>query len=735
MASAGNLQPMPPFDPKMDISTVAQRWQQWLKRFKRYLLAMDIKSKARQRAMLLYAAGPEVEAIFDTLPDNGEDDDFDTACEKLNEYFSPSKNVAFEVYKFRQARQQEHETLDAYYTRLCTLAKTCEFADTNIELKQQIIEGCLSNRLRRKILMEKNLNLSQILDYGRILARTDQQTKEITKKDNVDSYEEQAHQLKQERRRLSTTGKYPPSSKKSCFRCGMDFPHKEGQKCPAVDKECYQCHKQGHFARVCRRTSHSSSSSKRVHKVLERNPSSPKSSRHSSSDPDSSSEETFTLRQTQQGKHPYSTVWVNGVPMKMMVDSGASVNILGPEDFKLLTKQSKETIFLKKASTKILAFGETNSIPLLGKLDTVIESKHCMTVATIYITASQYGRLISCKTAQQLKLVKFDINSVSQTVPKQLDPSKKSSPQANTQDHVPSKSPTHEGAQPTKLPTTAPEQGRVSALLEQYADVFEGVGHLKGFEQKLHIDATVPPVAQHYRRIPFNLRPPLEKWLKESQENGLIEPVANKSTEWVSGVVIVPKPKNPDEIRVCGDYRRVNEAIKREYHPMPTIEELTDDMSGAAYFSRLDLRSGYHQIVLKEESRGLTTFTTHKGLFQWKRLPFGINAASEVFQNAIQQALQGLHGVRNIVDDIIVWGRTQTEHDDNLQALLQRLRETGLTAKKSKCLFNMDSLWFYGMILTKNGIKPDQEKVVAIKNTPPPTNVTELRSFLGLVNY
>ena len=291
----------------------------------------------------------------------------------------------------------------------------------------------------------------------------------------------------------------------------MDFPHKEGQKCPAVDKECYQCHKQGYFAQVCRRTSHSSSSSKRVHKVLERNPLSPKSSRHSSSDPDSSSEETFTLRQKQQGKHPYSTVWVNGVPVKMMVDSGASVNILGPEDFKLLTKQSKETIFLKKASTKIIAFGETNSIPLLGKLDTVIESKHCMTVATIYITASQYGRLLSCKTAQQLKLVKFDINSVSQTVPKQLDPSKKSSPQANTQDHVPSKSPTHEGAQPTKLPTTAPEQGRVSALLEQYADVFEGVGDLKGFEQKLHIDATVPPVAQHFRRIPFNLRPPLEK--------------------------------------------------------------------------------------------------------------------------------------------------------------------------------------------------------------------------------
>ena len=245
----------------------------------------------------------------------------------------------------------------------------------------------------------------------------------------------------------------------------------------------------------------------------------------------------------------------------------------------------------------------------------------------------------------------------------------------------------------------------------------------------------MPPVAQTYRRIPFNLRPQLEKWLQESQDNDLIEPVGNKSTEWVSGVVIVPTPKNPDEIRVCGDYHRVNKAVKREHHPMPTIEELTDDMSNAAHFSRLDLRSGYHQIVLNEESRGITTFTTHKGLFQWKRLPFGINSASEVFQNAIQHALQGLNGVKNIVDDIIVWGRTQKEHDDNLQALLQRLRDTGLTAKKSKCLFNVDSLWFYGMVLSKNGIRPDQEKVVAIKNTPAPNNVKELRSFLGLHHY
>ena len=101
--------------------------------------------------------------------------------------------------------------------------------------------------------------------------------------------------------------------------------------------------------------------------------------------------------------------------------------------------------------------------------------------------------------------------------------------------------------------------------------------------------------------------------------------------------------------------------------------------------------------MLNEESRGITTFTTHKGLFQWKRLPFGINSASEVFQNAIQHTLQGLNGVKNIVDDIIVWGRTQKEHDDNLQALLQRLRDTGLTAKN---LCYLNSVRWHIMTLT-----------------------------------
>ena len=158
-------------------------------------------------------------------------------------------------------------------------------------------------------------------------------------------------------------------------------------------------------------------------------------------------------------------------------------------------------------------------------------------------------------------------------------------------------------------------------------------------------------------------------------------------------------------------------------------------MSGAVVFSKLDLKAGYHQIVLEENSRNITTFCTHKGLFRYKRLPVGLSCASEVFQNAIQQALQGLNGVRNIADDIIVWGKTQAQHDKNLEALLQRLVIKKLTLNLEKCKFNQPSLWFYGYILSKDGLSADPKKVEAIKNFKTPADASQLRSFLGLANY
>ncbi|CAB4035824.1 Hypothetical predicted protein, partial [Paramuricea clavata] len=181
--------------------------------------------------------------------------------------------------------------------------------------------------------------------------------------------------------------------------------------------------------------------------------------------------------------------------------------------------------------------------------------------------------------------------------------------------------------------------------------------------------------------------------------------------------------------------REANQAVKREKHLMPTIDDLVADLNGAAVFTTLDLSSGYHQLELAEESRHITTFSTHLGLRRYKRLLFGINAASEIFQNTIEELLTGLPGCKNISDDIIVFGKDQATHDANLRQVLERLKSHNLRLNKEKCHFSKSEAMFYGHIFSAEGLRPDHKKVEAIQNATPPRSSSEVKSLLGMAQY
>ena len=222
------------FDPHADASSLSQRWNVWIKRFQRFIVAMDIKDPTRRRALLLYLAGPEVETIFDNLPETGESKDFDKAVEKLTEYFSPKKNIMYETHVFRQAQQREDETLDQFHMRLRELAQNCEFADIDKEIKIQLVEKCTSTRVRRKALREQ-ISLEDLLKYGRTMETSDRQIAQL----------ESLHQSGIQVNNLDAP--------KSCFFCGGTFPHPQGRaSCPASRKTCGHCGKLGHFAQVCK---------------------------------------------------------------------------------------------------------------------------------------------------------------------------------------------------------------------------------------------------------------------------------------------------------------------------------------------------------------------------------------------------------------------------------------------------------------------------------------------------
>lgn len=257
---------------------------------------------------------------------------------------------------------------------------------------------------------------------------------------------------------------------------------------------------------------------------------------------------------------------------------------------------------------------------------------------------------------------------------------------------------------------------------------------MKDFQVKLHIDTTVQPTCQPHRRVPFHIRQRVEQELQKLEASDIIETVSGP-TPWVSPIVTPPKPKNPSEVRIWVDMRQANTAIQRERHITPTMDDIIHELNGTTVFSKLDLRAGYHQLELHPDSRYITTFSTHKGLRRYKRLNFGISSAAEVFQNAICQTLQGIDGVKNLSDDIIVHGKTQADHDRSLAAVFQRLKDKGLTLNKEKCEFNKSRLEFFGFIFQAGGISADPKKVAAIKEASAPDNPTEVRSLLGMATY
>ena len=165
------------------------------------------------------------------------------------------------------------------------------------------------------------------------------------------------------------------------------------------------------------------------------------------------------------------------------------------------------------------------------------------------------------------------------------------------------------------------------------------------------------------------------------------------------------------------------------------MEELFSKLTGAEKFSKIDLQHAYLQMEVDEESKPLLTINTHKGLYQYNRLPFGTSSSPAIFQRAMDQILQGIRSTVCIQDDVLVTGRSDADHLDNLNQVLQRLEDYNLTVNKEKCKFLEPRVTFYGHIVDKDGVHPDSTKLEAVRDVSAPKNVSQLRAFLGMMNH
>ncbi len=289
------------------------------------------------------------------------------------------------------------------------------------------------------------------------------------------------------------------------------------------------------------------------------------------------------------------------------------------------------------------------------------------------------------------------------------------------------------------LPNLGPHKSHISHtditkayIGECYKDIFgPDLGKLP-VEYRMKLDPEIKPVIRPPRRIPVSMQDKVKAELERMVKMGVIKPVS-EPTSWVSSFVAVKK-KGKEEIRICIDPRDLNHAIQRQHYPMRTIEEVAARIPNAKFFTVLDASSGFWQIPLDYESSLKTTFNTPYGRYRFCRLPFGIKSASEVFQKAMDHLLEG-YPCEVIVDDILVWGSTEAEHDENLLKVLDRIREINLKLKWDKCKFKVKEVRYVGHLLTEDGLKPDPEKIRAITEMQIPSNVKDLQRFLGMVRY
>lgn len=695
--SISGLQPPPPFLSSPGHPDIP--WEQWIQAFKNYMVAsgaFDLPA-IRRKAILLNCLGLEGQRIFQTLTTTDDPclvpasaaagtltspspDVFDRAIATLEGHFKTTLNVTAARHRFRQRTQAPGETAADYVTALRSLVGACNFGDlTDDMIRDQLIEKTTSGYLRERLLLEESLTLSKALTIAKQHDQATNEARELAQNDL------QVHRVKDtsnhRERHCSTCtcynmhGQSRISPKEQvCYRCGSTAHLANSSLCKAKAHRCRQCEKIGHLEKVCKSLR---KFEKNVQHVAEGN---------DTADPD---DHLSVCQIWSRKKGIYAALEIEGISVPFLIDTGSSVSILAEE---LYQRYFSKAYPLKSTSVQLLDYSKA-AIPIQG---------------CFIATASFHGRC----TSVLLYVVPGGTTILGLDGIAALDMKIQGSPLRCL-------------LMTQETPVLPPE------LRSEFEHLFaKELGTVRGFTHKVRVRASVQPVASKLRRLPLVIREQVSAEVQKLEAQGIIERV--DSSEWVSPIVVARKKDG--SIRMCVDLREPNKAVVVDSFPLPQTEELLNSLAGAQRFSKLDLASAYHQLPLSLESRDLTTFITHDGLFRFKRVCFGLASAPSAFQKMMHMILKGCKCVLFYIDDIIVYGRSREDHLGNLRAVLQRLSDAGLRLN-NKCVFDVAELTFLGHVVSAKGLFPLMSSIEAITKAPSPTNINELRSLLGLAGF
>jgi transposase InsO family protein len=270
-------------------------------------------------------------------------------------------------------------------------------------------------------------------------------------------------------------------------------------------------------------------------------------------------------------------------------------------------------------------------------------------------------------------------------------------------------------------------------LIKRFQSVFQdGLGLCTVTQATLQLKPNSQPIFRPKRPVPYAALPLVDQELKRLEDSGVLVPVPYSA--WAAPIVVVKKANGT--IRLCADFSTgLNAALESNCYPLPLPDDIFTMLNGGTCFAKLDMAEAYFQIEVAPESRDLLTVNTHRGLFQYTRLPFGVKTAPAIFQQVIDTMISGLPGTAAYMDDIVLMGRTTEELQDRISTVLERIQSHGLRLRPDKCQLFMPTIKYLGYIIDAEGRHPDPENIRAIQQMPAPTDISTLRSFLGLISY
>lgn len=649
---------IPPFRcESIEKGKLSREWETWKWSLECYFEAYSVSDQKIKRAKLLHLGGVELQRIFRSLPEHDktplvalEPKVYDFAIELLDTYFQAGRQDVIERRKLRKLKQESNEKFSHYVIRLRQQALNCGFEKYGTEVTEilkeiylvdVIVENCRSDDLRKAIL-KRDRSIREIEEIAATIEDTDQQMKELKEHTNtsreVAVYEvNRPNQARPAVRRNSTADRRThrgqlfgvtsrrevatkptafKGSKSSCFACGQFGHLANSPDCPARGRICRRCRELGHFETVCRKQKQRSEAVRRPRKIYNIDKSSAAEQEEEGKDKRDDSPEPKKVYYAFYGGNQTNLLdgVIGGIAVKVLIDSGADANLIRLETWKMMKERKVIVVTSTKGSSRVLkGYGSDTPLDVVGTFEAEVSIGRRTTVAEFFVVNGGQKDILGDATAKKLGVLKVGIEV--NNVDKEMKPFSK----------------------------------------------------IKGVKAQIRMMADARPVFQPVRRVPIPMEDAVNRKLDQLLQRDIIEVKQGPAT-WVSPLVIVGKTSG--EPRICLDLRRVNEAVVREHFPMPVVDEYLARLGRGKIWSKLDIREAFHQIELDDDSRDVTTFITNKGLFRFKRLPFGLVTAPEIFQRIMEEILSGCEGTYWYLDDVMVEGETKEIHDKNLKKVL-----------------------------------------------------------------